>query len=156
MFCPLLARAAGNGNTEADTARHGAAPPADGTGPAEPAGLCMLFARRPLRCRLSDILSPASPRPGSGCSDDATGERERLWVDMLEQPLEDLSRRTFAALAGCEPSEDPPCFPLPEVLSGRYVQTVFHAIACLLRPGGNNGVSGTGGTGNAGRTGDAS
>lgn len=156
MFCPLLARAAGNGNPVADTARHGAAPPADGTGPAEPAGLCMLFARRPLRCRLSDIPSPASPRPGSGCSDDATGERERLWVDMLEQPLEDLSSRTFAALAGCEPSEDPPCFPLPEVLSGRYVQTVFHAIACLLRPGGNNGGSGTGGTGNAGGTGDAS
>lgn len=159
MFCPLLARAAGNGNPDADTARHGAAPPAEGTGPAEPVGLCMLFTRRPLRCRLSDIPASASPQPGPGCADDAPGERERLWVDMLEQPLEDLSRRTFAALAGCEPSEYPPCFPLPEVLSGRYVQTVFHAIACLLRPGGNNGGSGTGGiggTGNAGGTGDAS
>lgn len=133
MFCPLLARASGNEGSDADTA-----PPAEGAGPAEPVGLCMLFARRPLRCRLSDLHAPPGhpsslghPPPPDHPDDDA---RERLWVEMLEQPLEDLSRRTFAALAGCAPSGDPPCFPLPEVLSGRYVQTVFHAIACLLRP----------------------
>lgn len=101
----------------------------------------MLFARRPLRCRLSDIPPTAHAAPGTSISPDCPGEGERLWVEMLEQPLEELSRRTFTALAGCEPSEDPPCFPLPEVLSGRYVQTVFHAIACLLRPttNGNGG-----------------
>lgn len=95
----------------------------------------MLFARRPLRCRLSDLPPPP------GLSGDGPSEGERLWIEMLEQPLEDLSRRTFTALAGCEPAGELPCFPLPEVLSGRYVQTVFHAIACLLRPAanGNNG-----------------
>lgn len=101
----------------------------------------MLFARRPLRCRLSDI--PPSIGPSGSDPGDGPGAGERLWVEMLEQPLEDLSRRTFTALAGCEPSGDPPCFPLPEVLSGRYVQTVFHAIACLLRPTANgNGGNG--------------
>lgn len=165
IACPLLARTTGAAQTVdtvgTATADPDAAPSAQEktapqVNPGKPDGRCMLFARRPLRCRLSDIPSPASPQPGPGCADDATGERERLWVEMLEQPLEDLSRRTFAALAGCAPSGDPPCFPLPEVLSGRYVQTVFHAIACLLRPGGNNGGSGTGGTGNAGGTGDIS
>ena len=110
----------------------------DGPGePSGPGGRCMLFARRPLRCRLSDIP------PSTGPCGDGPGAGERLWVEMLEQPLEDLSRRTFTALAGCEPSEAPPCFPLPEVLSGRYVQTVFHAIACLLRPT-TNGNGGNG------------
>lgn len=145
--CPLLTRTAQTANTNVpDISRA-----SDTTGESEPAGRCMLFARRPLRCRLSDIPSPAHAAPGSGppgsdlsspdLSGDGPSEGERLWVSMLEQPLEDLSRRTFTALAGCEPSEDPPCFPLPEVLSGRYVQTVFHAIACLLRPttNGNGG-----------------
>uniref|UniRef100_B8DQL0 Dual specificity protein phosphatase n=1 Tax=Nitratidesulfovibrio vulgaris (strain DSM 19637 / Miyazaki F) TaxID=883 RepID=B8DQL0_NITV9 len=114
--------------------------------PDEPVGRCMLFARRPLRCRLSDIPSSTGP-----CGDGPSAG-ERLWVEMLEQPLEDLSRRTFTALAGCEPSEDPPCFPLPEVLSGRYVQTVFHAIACLLRPtaNGNDANGDNGGNGGNG------
>ncbi|WP_353119475.1 dual specificity protein phosphatase family protein [Nitratidesulfovibrio sp.] len=170
--CPLLARTVGavgtvgpggadgmievGGPVETAAAGETAANPApENTAPSvtpgEPAGRCMLFARRPLRCRLSDIPPTAHATPGSGppgsdlsgsdLSGDGPGEGERLWVEMLEQPLEELSRRTFTALAGCEPSEDPPCFPLPEVLSGRYVQTVFHAIACLLRPttNGNGG-----------------
>ncbi|MDR3044525.1 MAG: dual specificity protein phosphatase family protein [Desulfovibrio sp.] len=175
--CPLLAQPVGTvapvgpvgtaemvGTATADAAA-GNPPPEETVPqvtPGEPVGRCMLFARRPLRCRLSDIPSSSGPPPDSGppgsdlsgsdlsgsdLSGDGPGEGERLWVDMLEQPLEDLSRRTFTALAGCEPSEDPPCFPLPEVLSGRYVQTVFHAIACLLRPAttGNGGATGNGG-----------
>lgn len=138
--CPLLVR-----TTQGADA---GAPDAPGTfsesGEPEPAGRCMLFARRPLRCRLSDIPSPTHTLPGTNLSENGPSEGERLWIEMLEQPLEELSRRTFTALAGCEPSEDPPCFPLPEVLSGRYVQTVFHAIACLLRPA-TNGNGGNGG-----------
>ncbi len=152
--CPLLARMAGMAGMAqaADAGASGDSPPsgmagptgptgatgtADATGsPGEPAGRCMLFARRPLRCRLSDLPSPP------GLSGDGPSEGERLWVDMLEQPLEDLSRRTFTALAGCEPASELPCFPLPEVLSGRYVQTVFHAIACLLRPAANGNGGG--------------
>ncbi|MGJ3523963.1 protein-tyrosine phosphatase family protein [Nitratidesulfovibrio sp. D1] len=146
IACPLLARTARATDAGADADAGDTAPAADMGAPDEPDGRCMLFARRPLRCRLSDIPpSPGLP-PAPGTPDD-DGERERLWVGMLERPLEDLSRRTFTALAGCEPAGDPPCFPLPEVLSGRYVQTVFHAIACLLRPAatgdGGNGGDGT-------------
>ncbi|WMW64477.1 dual specificity protein phosphatase family protein [Nitratidesulfovibrio liaohensis] len=153
--CPLLTPAAQTANTDAPDMSAAS----DTPGESEPAGRCMLFARRPLRCRLSDIPPTAHAAPGTGppssgpsgsdLSADSPGEGERLWVDMLEQPLEDLSRRTFTALAGCEPSEAPPCFPLPEVLSGRYVQTVFHAIACLLRPA-TNGKGSNGGDGGDG------
>jgi hypothetical protein len=169
IACPLLARTARAtaAGADADADAGDTAPAADMGAPDAPDGRCMLFARRPLRCRLSDIPpSPGLP-PDPGNPDDDPGERERLWVGMLERPLEDLSRRTFVALAGCEPAGDPPCFPLPEVLSGRYVQTVFHAIACLLRPtatgsggnggngtNGNGGNGGTNGTGGTNRTGD--
>ncbi len=154
--CPLLAQTAGAVGTVQPFGTVGTATADADAGnpvpkeiaspdiPGEPAGRCMLFARRPLRCRLSDIPSPTHTLPGTNLSENGPSEGERLWIEMLEQPLEELSRRTFTALAGCEPSEDPPCFPLPEVLSGRYVQTVFHAIACLLRPA-TNGNGGNGG-----------
>jgi len=54
----------------------------------------------------------------------------RLWAEELSGPLGRLSEHVFVALAGAFPASELPRFPLPDVLSGRYVQTVFH---CLMR-----------------------
>jgi len=78
-------------------------------------GHCLLYNYRPLKCRLFDV--PA---------DDAF----RLWAEELSGPLGRLSEHVFVALAGAFPASELPRFPLPDVLSGRYVQTVFH---CLMR-----------------------
>ncbi|MFV0422743.1 protein-tyrosine phosphatase family protein [Oleidesulfovibrio sp.] len=78
-------------------------------------GECMLYEYRPLKCRLFDL--PAD-------------EAFRLWAEVLSGPLGRLSKHVFVALAGEFPVRELPRFPLPDVVSGRYVQTVFH---CLLQ-----------------------
>lgn len=78
-------------------------------------GACMLYEYRPLKCRLFDV--PAE-------------EAFRLWAEVLSGPLGRLSDHVFVALAGEFPVRELPRFPLPDVVSGRYVQTVFH---CLLQ-----------------------
>jgi hypothetical protein len=78
-------------------------------------GGCLVFAHRPLVC-LADGL-PA----------EAAGE---LWEKTLDPGLDLLSRQVFLALAGALPEAALPRFPLPDVVSGRYVSTMFkHLLA---------------------------
>ncbi len=71
---------------------------------------CLLFVYRPLKCRLFSL------------SEDQSAS---LWQNRLTGPLRELSAQVFLALSGSLPAEEDIRFPLPEVLSGRYVQTVF-------------------------------
>ncbi|ABM29743.1 protein-tyrosine phosphatase family protein [Nitratidesulfovibrio vulgaris] len=81
---------------------------------------CLLYEARPLRCRTADMDETA---------------RLRLLEEVVADTLDDLDRRVFGLLAGCTPATSPPCFPIVEVLSGRYVATTFRHVACGLNTG---------------------
>ena len=79
-------------------------------------GACLIFANRPLVCRSSGL-------PAEAAAD--------LWEKTLEPGLSTLSNQVFLALAG--PLDDLPLprFPLPDVISGRYVSAVFKYLLAL-------------------------
>lgn len=81
-------------------------------------GTCLLSAGRPLRCRAAHL---------------APEHREELYATLLDAPMKRLDEQAFTLLAGCPPAEAPPCFPLAEVISGRYVATLFRTAACMMR-----------------------
>lgn len=73
-------------------------------------GTCRIFAHRPLVCLLSGVPAEAA---------------DALWERTLEPGLNALSRQALLALAGSLGDGPLPRFPLPDVVSGRYVSTVF-------------------------------
>jgi len=72
---------------------------------------CMLFAYRPLQCRSISLEERAA---------------ERLWGRVLAPALESLSLQLWLAYAGTMAPASLPFFPLADVVSGRYVQSLFH------------------------------
>lgn len=84
---------------------------ADAVCPLLVAGQCELFADRPLQCRTFDLEQE---------------KKERLWRQEIDPALENSSRQLYIAFVSNFPAEKLPVFPLPEVTSGRYVQTFFH------------------------------
>lgn len=84
-------------------------------------GVCLIFANRPIACLLAGL--------------DPTVEAD-LWEKTLEPGLSRLSRQVFLALAGSISDVVLPRFPLPDVVSGRYVSAVFkHLLALSGAPG---------------------
>jgi hypothetical protein len=79
-------------------------------------GVCLILAHRPLACRVH------------GLAEDAAAA---LWEKKLEPGLVALSRQVFLALAGSLGDGPLPRFPLPDVVSGRYVSTVFKYLLAL-------------------------
>jgi hypothetical protein len=76
---------------------------------------CLIFAYRPLLCLADGLTAEAAAA---------------LWEKTLDPGLDLLSRQVFLALAGELPSTALPRFPLPDVVSGRYVSTMFkHLLA---------------------------
>ena len=53
-------------------------------------------------------------------------EAEVFWDTVLEPEIRRLSLELWYAMAGHIAREDLPKFPLPDVVSGRYVQNLFH------------------------------
>ncbi len=82
-------------------------------------GRCLLFDSRPLQCRTYDM--------------EETG-KAALWNDRLHPALKRLSLEIFLALSAELITGDPPVFPLPDVVSGRYVQAFFHRLLKASRP----------------------
>lgn len=76
----------------------------------ECADLCLLFAYRPLKCRLFGLSEQ---------------ESAAIWQNTLISPLKELSDQVFLTLSGTMPPADFLRFSLPDVLSGKYVQTMF-------------------------------
>ena len=74
-------------------------------------GSCILFSSRPLQCR---SFSMNEERAG------------RLWETVLAPALEALSLELWLAFAGTIARGALPRFALADVVSGRYVQTLFH------------------------------
>lgn len=77
---------------------------------------CVLFENRPMQCRLFEL-------PEDRNSD--------LWDELIGPALSDLSRQVYLAFTGELPRTEPPRFALPDVVSGRYVQTFFHHLRDL-------------------------
>ena len=84
-------------------------------------GKCLIFAGRPLACLTSGMEAEAAAR---------------LWGETLEPGLTVLSRQAFLALAGGIADAALPRFPLPDVVSGRYVSAVFRHLLALAKNGG--------------------
>lgn len=74
-------------------------------------GRCRQYVSRPLQCRTFDL---------------GQAEKEQLWNELIGPALENSSRQLYVAFVSSFPAEKLPMFPLPEVTSGRYVQTFFH------------------------------
>lgn len=74
-------------------------------------GVCMLFDARPLQCRTFDLESDI---------------KQSLWEDTIEPDLDSMSSQVFFAFVSEFPLGSLPRFSLPDVISGRYVQTFFH------------------------------
>ena len=74
-------------------------------------GKCILFADRPLRCRCF------------GLDEEKAG---RLWGDALDPALTNLSLELWLAFAGSIARGPLPLFALADVVSGKYVQSLFH------------------------------
>lgn len=83
-------------------------------------GQCILFKARPLRCRTADM----PPR-----------KRDKLLNEQFAAELDRLDKQTFAILAGHPPDVPLLCFPVTEVISGRYVATLFRFAACRAQNG---------------------
>lgn len=78
-------------------------------------GGCLVFAHRPLLCLTHGLPAEVA---------------ETLWGKTLDPGLDVLSRQVFLALAGQLPETPLPRFPLPDVVSGRYVSAMFrHLLA---------------------------
>ena len=74
-------------------------------------GRCILFAQRPLQCRSYGLNE----------------EKARgLWEAVLAPALEGLSLELWLGFAGTIAKGSLPHFALADVVSGRYVQTLFH------------------------------
>ena len=73
-------------------------------------GACRVFANRPLACIANGLPAEAAAE---------------LWEKTLEPGLATLSRQVFLALAATLDNAPLPRFPLPDVVSGRYVSAVF-------------------------------
>ncbi|MFU2209224.1 dual specificity protein phosphatase family protein [Solidesulfovibrio sp. C21] len=84
-------------------------------------GKCLIFAGRPLACLTNGIEAEAAAR---------------LWEKTLEPGLVALSRQVFLALAGGLGGANLPRFPLPDVVSGRYVSAVFKHLLALSKTDG--------------------
>ncbi len=84
---------------------------ADTLCPLSQAGTCILPACRPIQCRTFAM-------PGA--------EAELFWDTVLEPETRRLSLELWYAMAGHIARTNLPRFPLPDVVSGRYVQSLFH------------------------------
>lgn len=74
-------------------------------------GKCILFSDRPLRCRCF------------GLDEEKAG---RLWEEALDPSLTNLSLELWLAFAGSIARGPLPLFALADVVSGKYVQSLFH------------------------------
>jgi hypothetical protein len=74
-------------------------------------GKCILFAGRPLRCRFF------------GLNEERAGV---LWETALDPALGNLSLELWLAFAGGIARGSLPLFALADVVSGKYVQALFH------------------------------
>lgn len=84
---------------------------ADARCPLLEGGKCILFSYRPLQCR------------SFGLDEEKAG---RLWGSVLAPALEGLSLELWLAFAGTIARGSLPHFALADVVSGKYVQTLFH------------------------------
>ena len=74
------------------------------------AGQCMLFSHRPLQCR------------AFGLDESEDGQ---LWGEMLTPALEKISAEMWFAYTGTMPGGGLPLFSLPDVVSGKFMETIF-------------------------------
>lgn len=84
---------------------------ADARCPLLEGGKCILFSYRPLQCR------------SFGLDEEKAG---KLWGSVLAPALEGLSLELWLAFAGTIARGSLPHFALADVVSGKYVQTLFH------------------------------
>lgn len=77
-------------------------------------GRCLVFASRPLTCRFYDL---------------PVKEEHDEFKKSCRQRVEDISQGLFLALTGSFSNRKRICFPLVDVISGKFVQSFFHLLS---------------------------
>jgi hypothetical protein len=93
-------------------------------------GKCLLYGQRPIRCRvfgLERLCEPPTLEAAGGGG--GSTARERFPLDQAKRELFDMSRRLFMALNGSFLEGKSLFFPVPHVLSGRFIQDYFALLA---------------------------
>ncbi|BBD09828.1 protein-tyrosine phosphatase family protein [Desulfovibrio ferrophilus] len=80
-------------------------------------GQCLIYDSRPLNCRMSDL--------------DSEQARHLAVTKFLPKTLRAISANLFFAYTSKFPDGRPPIFTLPDVVSGKFVQTFFHHLLRL-------------------------
>lgn len=80
-------------------------------------GECLIFDQRPLACRKWDLTEQQLSHPAVSVH--------------LPNALRSISANLFFAYSSAFPQKEAPSFPLADVLSGKFVQTFFHALLRL-------------------------
>lgn len=75
---------------------------------------CLLFKYRPLQCRTFDL---------------AQEQAYKLWDELIQPSLDRLSSELWMAFTGELIKEELPKFSFADVLSGKYIQTLFHVMS---------------------------
>lgn len=73
-------------------------------------GKCLIFSHRPLQCRAFGLDE---------------SENGKLWEELLIPGLEKISSEIWFASTGSMSAQTLPRFPLPDVVSGKYMEAVF-------------------------------
>ncbi len=89
-------------------------------------GTCLVFQRRPIACRLYP-LSADTPLPSGeqGSSPPRDGHPLPLTLEEINAALREMSQELFFALNGTFLEGRSLLFPLPDVVSGRFIQDYF-------------------------------
>lgn len=80
-------------------------------------GQCLIYDSRPLACRMSDLEDEQA--------------RHLVVTKILPKTLRVISSNLFFAYTSKFPDPRPPVFTLPDVVSGKFVQTFFHHLMRL-------------------------
>jgi len=80
-------------------------------------GQCLIYDSRPLACRMSDLEDEQA--------------RHLVVSKLLPKTLRVISSNLFFAFTSKFPQDRPPVFTLPDVVSGKFVQTFFHHLLRL-------------------------
>ncbi|MFP4071213.1 MAG: dual specificity protein phosphatase family protein [Desulfovibrionales bacterium] len=76
-------------------------------------GTCLIYPFRPLQCRTSDLPEK---------------DKEEVWTARIHPELAWLSEELFLTFADRDKGPSLPVFPLPEVVSGKYVERLFRLL----------------------------
>lgn len=92
-------------------------------------GKCILYAYRPLVCRVYGIIRPGEAGGSAGAHISFFHSPESFQMDQVNEELHGMSRRLFFALNGRFLEGKSLLFPIPRLISGKFAQDYFAVLS---------------------------